>query len=405
MGCASAKPDINDIHPNFYQVMNVNEMGQVLSPGELEIAETELVLHQKGKEPTRWPLRCLRKYGFDSDLFTFECGRRCPTGAGIYAFRCRKAEQLFNMLQHNIQVRNLSDENTNLTNVNTHMNEHLPNTNNAGPPVHRRLPSQPEGYITPTQAPPNVRLHPILSKPGSLTSNGPNSPTLSPPLNNNARDFEHNNNKRGSLVSEHPYTNTSALDTESNMPNYINLNVTSPTLLHGNYVNIPDANGQNSHLYMNVNTSENSQHVTNVTKDIPNNIRDRPSSESDIDDKHCYANIDTAELENLRPILNANLDTTNSSSSVPQTPTYVTVKEVNYAELDLITTNKDTTPTLPVLPESPTDKKSYVTIDFNKTNALSGSINPRIDVEEGSRKTRHNSTIGELPRHSNSLSD
>lgn len=86
MGCVSGKPDINDIHPNIYEVMNVNEMGQVISPGELEIAETELVLYQRGKTPTRWPLRCLRKYGFDSDLFTFECGRRCPTGAGNIYF-------------------------------------------------------------------------------------------------------------------------------------------------------------------------------------------------------------------------------------------------------------------------------------------------------------------------------
>lgn len=44
--------------------------------------------------------------------------------------------------------------------------------------------------------------------------------------------------------------------------------------------------------------------------------------------------------------------------------------------------------------DSPTlQKKSYATIDFPKTIALSQSINPKADMEEGSRKTRHNSTI------------
>lgn len=44
----------------------------------------------------------MRRYGFDAELFSFECGRRCPTGPGIYAFRCDQAEQLFNNLQEAI---------------------------------------------------------------------------------------------------------------------------------------------------------------------------------------------------------------------------------------------------------------------------------------------------------------
>lgn len=124
-----------------------------------------------------------------------------------------------------------------------------------------------------------------------------------------------------------------------------------------------------------------------------------------------------------------------TSNSVPCTPTaynetdYVIVREVNYAELDLdparndngnylnghtgelimaypfccfifikisgTTTQKPTANSLaPSLQESPSlQKKSYATIDFPKTIALSQSINPKADMEEGSRKTRHNSTI------------
>ncbi|XP_021915400.1 fibroblast growth factor receptor substrate 2 [Zootermopsis nevadensis] len=110
MGCISSKTDINDLHPNIFQVMNVDELGNRLSPGQLEITETDLVLYQKKKDPVKWPLRCLRRYGFEAELFSFESGRRCPTGSGIYAFRCQRAEQLFNLLQTHIQVRNNAGE-------------------------------------------------------------------------------------------------------------------------------------------------------------------------------------------------------------------------------------------------------------------------------------------------------
>lgn len=65
---------------------------------------------QKGKEPIHWPLRCLRRYGFDAELFSFESGRRCPTGSGIYAFKCRHAEALFNLVQESIQRAGQEDQ-------------------------------------------------------------------------------------------------------------------------------------------------------------------------------------------------------------------------------------------------------------------------------------------------------
>lgn len=110
MGCVNSRQDINDVHPNIFNVMNVNETGQSISSGQLELTESELILYQRGKTATRWPLRCLRRYGYDSEIFSFEAGRRCTTGPGIYAFRCRRAEHLFNMLQSYIQLRNLSDD-------------------------------------------------------------------------------------------------------------------------------------------------------------------------------------------------------------------------------------------------------------------------------------------------------
>lgn len=366
MGCVSAKHDINDIHPNIFQVHNVNEQGELVSPGRLEINESELILHQKEKPPTIWPLRSLRKYGFDSEIFSFECGRRCPTGEGIYAFHCRKAEQLFNVVQRNIS-RNITDDTHNLISATV---SELANSTGGAPLVQRWvLNQQPDGYLTPLTAPSSVRTHPSLSRPGSITSNGPTSPpALTPPAET---PLEHNNNKRGSLVPDHSYTNSSIInafaESKETQANYQNVGLSSPNTLKSfdeNYVQ------ENSHLYMNVDTKEMSPIATNITKDFE--IFDEGNA-------HCYANIDAKDLEQLRLITKP-----------------ADLKEVQYAKLDFNPTQSDGT-SAQNGPESPNRIKSgYVEIDFDKTNALSQTVNPTNKIDEGYRKTRHNSSISEV---------
>jgi len=97
MGCVNSRT-------NVFQVMNVNDHGKSIARGRLEITEINIIFHQDGKPATTWPLRCLRRYGFDSELFSFESGRRCDTGEGIYAFKCKKARDLFNLVQTKVQV-------------------------------------------------------------------------------------------------------------------------------------------------------------------------------------------------------------------------------------------------------------------------------------------------------------
>ncbi|XP_058819456.1 fibroblast growth factor receptor substrate 2 [Topomyia yanbarensis] len=113
MGCINSKKDINDVHPNIFYVINIDDDGTPLWSGQLEVSRTELTLYRKGKDPTTWPLKCLRRYGCNVDQFSFEAGRRCTTGEGIYAFKCRRAETLFYTVQSYIQGRIYSDENTN----------------------------------------------------------------------------------------------------------------------------------------------------------------------------------------------------------------------------------------------------------------------------------------------------
>lgn len=190
MGCISSKTDINDLHPNVFQVINVDEAGNRLSSGQLEITESHLIFYQRKKEPIKWPLRSLRRYGFDAELFSFESGRRCPTGAGIYAFRCQRAEQLFNLLQAKILMRNNAGEDT--------VSREFPVASNPGPifPTRINVPSSDGNYLDPapvrrgsrTGQPTSIRfvsqssgVSTRLSSVGS-SSNGPISPqgTASP---------------------------------------------------------------------------------------------------------------------------------------------------------------------------------------------------------------------------------
>lgn len=104
MGCISSKHhELNEETPHLFRVANVNDEGIAMWTGELTINHIELTLLRPNRDPTRWPLQSLRRYGFDQDIFTFESGRRCATGEGIFAFRCTRAQDLFLTLQLYIQ--------------------------------------------------------------------------------------------------------------------------------------------------------------------------------------------------------------------------------------------------------------------------------------------------------------
>lgn len=98
-----SRADVNDMHASIFQVESFDASGQRHRSARLEVTNSNLVLYNKNKMAIRWPLRCLRRYGFDGETFTFESGRRCTTGPGIYTYRCRRAQDLFNMLQLKIQ--------------------------------------------------------------------------------------------------------------------------------------------------------------------------------------------------------------------------------------------------------------------------------------------------------------
>jgi hypothetical protein len=70
MGCAYSTNGraifrkINDnsslLHPRrMFKVINVDESGNEISLGQIEITNNELILHQKGRNPIAWSLRCV----------------------------------------------------------------------------------------------------------------------------------------------------------------------------------------------------------------------------------------------------------------------------------------------------------------------------------------------------------
>lgn len=71
-------------------------------------------MYRKNKPPLSWPLGSLRRYGFDANFFTFESGRRCETGEGIFSFKCQRADVLFNTLQSYINGRAYNTDDSNL---------------------------------------------------------------------------------------------------------------------------------------------------------------------------------------------------------------------------------------------------------------------------------------------------
>nr|XP_040024922.1 fibroblast growth factor receptor substrate 2-like isoform X1 [Gasterosteus aculeatus aculeatus] len=102
------KESVPDNHQSKFKVINVDDDGNELGSGVMELTDSELVLHTHRRDDVRWPYLCLRRYGYDSNLFSFECGRRCQTGQGIFAFKCSRAEEIFNMLQEVMHSHSIS---------------------------------------------------------------------------------------------------------------------------------------------------------------------------------------------------------------------------------------------------------------------------------------------------------
>lgn len=197
-----------------FAVWNVDDAGNRVQPGRISLTDSQLVFVQKGGEPIRWPLSGLRRYGFDAELFSFESGRRCPTGSGVYAFRCPRAERLFNLLQERIQAQaparpsSLVDSPPSpemrqtadylepisigaqvVSSVhfvsNNSAHHHAPVTGAPGGPVYQNVPVQQ------SQSTDSVALSPVLTGPNLLTVLPGGAPLAASGVNYVVLDLDH----------------------------------------------------------------------------------------------------------------------------------------------------------------------------------------------------------------------
>ncbi len=95
------------LQENQFRVKNINDDKRLVQKGLMEVTLSDLMYtDSKTSEIWQWPLKYLRKYGCDGDVFSFEAGRKCPGGEGLYAFSTPKASQLFDLVARNITQDN-----------------------------------------------------------------------------------------------------------------------------------------------------------------------------------------------------------------------------------------------------------------------------------------------------------
>lgn len=354
MGCGPSVKSPSQSSQNIFKVFNVDDSGQDRNPGKLEVTEQALILHQKGKEPIGWPLRGLRRYGFDADLFSFESGRRCPTGPGIYAFRCQHAETLFNLLQRNISLAGHGDQQRRAFSPRDHMAAHHEMGHGSFVPVNGLVRSPHNGHMPLSE----YRNMNTVSNPGFGQPTSPRITLARLPdilAMSQQRSVDPVIHYADLDLNDRPGEEDQDVFSEEN--GVSGLGAASTCHSSG-------ASASNSISYVNVSTASGPT-VLN-SQSIP---------------VHSYAN----------------LDLVSSNASMP-------VSKMNYIQLDLETFNDSedgATCQSPVSsaispsfrPESPhSQRDSYTTIDFDRTRALN-AISIDTGADEGLRKTRHNSNI------------
>lgn len=92
-------------HDCRFHAANIDEQGNEISRGELQITNDDLIYFKPSKFPTRWPLNYIRRYGCiqDGQKFVFEVGRKCETGQAIYAFHLSRGAELVEKLSEKIE--------------------------------------------------------------------------------------------------------------------------------------------------------------------------------------------------------------------------------------------------------------------------------------------------------------
>ena len=136
-------------------VRNIHDDNHRFPKGIIEVTAVDLKYKDaKSGDEWVWPLKYLRKYGCDREIFSFEAGRKCPGGEGLYAFSTKKASQLFDMVARNISDGGLLEND--LSALSPHDGSRVPSrspVSSVPPPVPSPNPPPPPASDPPTHPP------------------------------------------------------------------------------------------------------------------------------------------------------------------------------------------------------------------------------------------------------------
>lgn len=442
MGCTFAHPKNGETHPRIFKVVNLDNDGREINPGKIEVTDSELIFHPKDKASIHWPLRGLRRYGFDVEFFSFESGRRCPTGVGFFAFQCQRAEALFNLLQDCVQ-RVGQDDHPISQSVSPQLGMQSdrplirPTTTNTGTPppmmtVARSRPSQSTGATSgvvslqsfPSMSSPsaheyiNTEMHNgpsdlvlnvvdpanITVKVGTTSSSLANSSTVDSGIQYAQLDLHRNSVDTKLLAmdnnnsSQATYMNVQAEGNEGKprsssltIPTTRGASCKQPPLLH--VASVPDPRHEYLNLEPKLKMSQSSSAGGNAGK-CPQYIPAKPpamlEASSAKDTTVTYIEVDFTNGDET-----AMTNAMGGSSSSRVVNGFGGNGESGNSVRQSTSNGISGRNMMGSLSEPPSTQRteSYAVIDFNKTAAINAK-NARDD--DGRRKTRHDSSIEEL---------
>lgn len=85
-----------ELRRNVFEVYNLGDNQEEVRKGILEVTSSDLIyIDSETGEKWHWPIKFLRRYGCNGvRVFSFEAGRRCPGGEGLYAFSTSRANEI-----------------------------------------------------------------------------------------------------------------------------------------------------------------------------------------------------------------------------------------------------------------------------------------------------------------------
>ncbi|TMW45761.1 hypothetical protein DOY81_009159 [Sarcophaga bullata] len=335
--------------------------------GFFEITPQELIFISSSEEPVAWALQHLRRYGLTGNIFSFEAGRRCRTGPGIYTFRCCNADQFYAKFQRCINSMSVLGERNNSSTHPSHLfarlDSHQQNTNH---------------YLEPT----SIQLTSLVDERTTLTESNSND---SNDFNINSPDSLHSTSIMAEII-HFPSTVPSYSNINPNQTSFVSSNIYMEQPIRYNQENNNNVFAQNGKECAPIVTSSNSEYQR-VYANVDSLVTTSTSQSICISStERCYANVEvplridsalTPSMQNK----SFQLDLVNEELSQNTFNTPI----VNYIILDLDQ------------PRSPSQCSPKN--DFGTSHSLSGSS----DCIDNTKKDEHESVAAAISYGSSTM--